>query len=213
MIAQPFKRFTKEEIKSARYFHLRICTSGLDNPKELDEAFSYENACPECNAGRIPTGELNLPRNSMGKKKLEQNFRYGYLIFDEELVKLVSDNNLTGIEFKSAVLGRDAYQFKEGRILNIFPKLSEKTILHTEQLCKTCGKSGHYDAQEAPTVFWLSKGEVDKLNLDFYLTWEYFGVWDMGQTYPLPIVSKNFRKVIIENMKLKHLKFEPIFEK
>ncbi|MGV8091298.1 MAG: alpha/beta hydrolase family protein [Mangrovibacterium sp.] len=50
----PAKRtYTKEEIDSARFFLVRICTSGLDNPKELDEAFDYSNACPICKAGRI----------------------------------------------------------------------------------------------------------------------------------------------------------------
>ena len=73
MNVQPFREFTEEEIESARFFHLRICTTGLDNPKRLDEAFNYENACSECKSGRILQGEINLPTNRMGKKKKYDN--------------------------------------------------------------------------------------------------------------------------------------------
>ncbi len=212
MITQPFKEYQKEELKSARFFYLRICTSGLDNPKKLDEAFNYEYACSDCKAGRIPNEELHLPSNRMGKKKVDQNLRYGYLIFDKELVKRINESNLKGIDFRKAILGREFNQFLEGRVLNTFPKLTNNSILHTEDLCKTCGKSGHYNTQTGPTEYWAYKKDLEKLDKDIYLTWEHFRIWNKGQTYPLPIVNQQFRKVIYENSKLRHLRFEPIFE-
>ena len=153
-----------------------------------------------------------MKSSKMGQKKIDMNFRYGIMLFEEDVADKVIKNGLTGIEFINCTLGRERNRFKEGRILYTFPKTSDKTIIKKEDICNTCGRSGHYDAVGAPTEYWNFKNEIDNLSHDFYMSWEYHGTWDMGQTFPVPIVSQRFRCLMIENYKLRHLRFEPILE-
>jgi hypothetical protein len=211
-MTQPFREFTTEQIEAARFFHLRICTSGVDNPEEGDEAYDYTYACPECKAGRQVKGKLNIKPSKMGKKKLDMNFRYGFLVFESDLADKIRTEELKGIEFRSCSLGTDQLKFKEGSILNTFPKFAQNTIIHKENVCQTCKKSGHYDAQAAPTEFWYNKSDLNLLSDDFYLSWEYYGIWNLGQSFPLLIVSQMFRNLLTAAYKLRHLRFEPIQE-
>jgi hypothetical protein len=211
-MTQPFKDFTKQQLEAARFLHLRICTTGLDNPKEGDEAYDYTYACPECKAGRQVKGELNLKPSRMGKKKLDMNFRYGFLVFEADLADKIRVQELKGIEFRKCSLGREQLKFKEGRILKTFPRFAHNTIIQKKNICQTCKKSGHYDAQLPPTEFWYQKSDLDLLSDDFYRSWEYYGIWNFGQSFPLLIVSQRFRSLLNATYKLRHLRFEPIQE-
>ena len=209
----PAKRtYTKKEIDSARFFLVRICTSGLDNPKELDKAFDYSIACPVCKAGRIPKANFNIPTNAMGKKMLDMNFRYGYLIFHENLVFIIKNLDLKGISFVDCSVGRERLLFKEGKISNIFPRLSDKSIVLIKNLCPKCCKSGHYDNYNVYSELWHKKHDLDELTEDFYLSWEYFGIWEKGATHPRLIVSKKCKEIVFDKIRQRHIKLEPIFE-
>ncbi len=209
----PAKReYSKYEMNSARYFLVRICTSGLDNPKEGDEAFDYSNACPICKAGRIPKMNLQIPTNSMGEKMLDMNFRYGYLVFREEIVSKILEQKLKGINFRNISVGRESVVFKEGIVTSVFPRLSDKSIICIEELCYQCLKSGHYDTYEEYPEFWYKKKDLDILTQDFYLTWEYYGIWKMGATKQRLIISKRCKESIFDKIKQRHIKFDPIFE-
>lgn len=209
----PAKRtYTKEEIDSARFFLVRICTSGLDNPKESDNAFDYSKACPICKADRISKTNLHIPVNSMGRKLLDMNFRYGYLIFHENLVTLIINQGIKGIDFVDCSVGREKSLFKEGKISNVFPKLSDKSIVLIENQCPNCLKSGHYDTYNVYPEFWHKRHDLDTLIDDFYLTWEYYSIWEKGATHPMLIISKKCKNLIFDKIKQRHIKLEPIFE-
>lgn len=209
----PAKRtFTKEEIDLARFFLVRIGTSGLDNPKGLDDAFDYSDACPVCKASRIPKTNLHIPTNSMGKKMLDTNLRYGYLIFHVDLIAKIKNNDLRGIGFVDCSVGRERSLFKEGKISNIFPRLADKSIVTIEDQCPECFKSGHYDTYTIYSEFWYKNHDLDNLTDDFYLTWEYYNWWKKGATHPRLIVSKKCKELVFDKIKQRHIKLEPIFE-
>lgn len=204
------KKYSDKELDNCRFLHLIIGTSGLNNPKE-NQVIDYSNACEKCKAGRQFVLPLIIPQNSMGKKKIDQNGRFGFLIFENDLTEKIIDLKLNGIEFKNAQLGTNSCDFKVGIIKSELPKMSQKSIVKKFQVCDICGRSGHYSNYDKVDEFWYLKTELDKAGKDFYRTWEYFGIWDMGQNLQSIIISQKVRQ-LLKNCKLRHLKYEPIFE-
>lgn len=204
------KKYSNKELDNCRFLHLIIATSGLMNPKE-NEAIDYSNACEKCKAGRQIKLPLIVPQNSMGKKKLDQNGRFGFLVFENDLIKKISDSRLEGIEFENAEIGKNKNDFKVGIITHELPKMSDKSIVKQSQVCGICGRSGHYSYYDKIDEFWYQKRTLDKADKDFYRTWEYFGIWEMGQNLQSIIISQRVRQ-LLKGYKLRHLKYEPIFE-
>ena len=128
------KKYSNEELDNCRFLHLIIAPSGLKNPKESQE-IDYSNACKKCKAGRQIKSPLIIPQNSMGKKKLDQNGRFGFLIFENDLSDKIENLKLKGIEFKKAELGKNKNDFKVGIITSELPKMSEKSIVKQYQVC------------------------------------------------------------------------------
>ena len=147
----------------------------------------------------------------MGKKKIDQNGRFGLLILENDLIEEINTSKLNGIEFYNAELGRNKTNFKVGHITNELPQISDKSVIKKFEICELCGRSGHYSNYDKVDEFWYKKNDLDKANKDFYRTWEYFGIWDMGQNLQSIIVSQRFRQ-LLKGFKLRHIKYEPIFE-
>ena len=204
------KKYTDKELDNCRFLHLIIATNGLNNPPESQQ-IDYSKSCPTCKAGRQFIYPLSVSQNSMGKKKVDQNGRFGFLIFENDLVQKIIEADLSGIEFFPAKLGRDNSNFKVGNIIAELPKLSDNSVIKKFQICETCGRSGHYSNYDKVDAFWYSKNDLDKAQNDFYKTWEYFGIWDMGQNLQSIIISQKARQ-FLKQFKLRHLKYEPIFE-
>ena len=147
----------------------------------------------------------------MGRKKIDQNGRYGFLVFENDLVQKINDTGLSGIEIYPFQIGKDTSNFKLGQINDELPQLSGKSIIKKFEICKTCGRSGHYSNYDKVDEFWYSKIVLDKAQNDFYKTWEYFGIWNMGQTLQSIIISQRVRQ-FLKQFKLRHLKYEPVYE-
>ena len=204
------KKYTDSELNNCRFLHLIIATNGLNNPPE-NQQIDYTNSCPTCKAGRQFKYPLTVTQNSMGKKKVDQNGRFGFLIFENDLVQRIMEAELSGIKFYPVKLGRDNSNFKLGDITAELPKLSDNSVIKKFQICETCGRSGHYSNYDKVDEFWYSKNELDEVKNDFYKTWEYFGIWDMGQNLQSIIISQKARQ-LLKQFKLRHLKYEPIYE-
>ena len=205
------KKYTDKELDNCRFLHLIIATNGLNNPPESQQ-IDYTNSCPTCKAGSQFKYPLSVTQNSMGKKKVDQNGRFGFLIFENDLVQKIIEADLSGIEFFPAELGRDNSNFKVGNIISELPKFSDKSVIKKFQICETCGRSGHYSNYDKVDEFWYSKNDLDKAQNDFYKTWEYFGIWDIGQNLQSIIISQKARQ-FLKQFKLRHLKYEPIYER
>lgn len=210
MTAPKIKYYTKTELDRHRFFNLIIATTGLENPK--DETFlKLDNACSKCQAGRQFRIPFKVRQNTMGKKLVDQNQRYGFLIFQNSLVEKIKQENLTGIDFHKVEMGRNNTDFKYGEITNELPPMSAESVIKKSDVCTKCKRSGHYSNYDKIDQMVFSKTILDNLELDFYKTWEYYGIWDMGQNLQTIIVSKRVRE-LLESLKLRHIKFEPIFE-
>ncbi len=186
------KKYTDKELDNCRFLHLIIATQGLYNPP-ASQQIDYTNSCPTCNAGRQFKYPLSVTQNSMGKKKIDQNGRFGFLIFENDLVQKIIEADLCGIEFFPVKLGRDNSNFKLGNIMAELPKFSDNSVIKKFQICETCGRSGHFSNYDQIDEFWYSKNDLDKAQNDFYKTWEYFGIWDMGQNLQSIIISQKAR--------------------
>lgn len=204
------KKYTDKELDNCRFLRLIIATSGLNNPPE-SQPIDYTESCPTCKAGRQFQFPLKVTQNSMGKKKIDQNGRYGFLVFDNDLVQRVIKSDLKGIEFFPIEMGRDKSNFKLAQITSELPKFMDKTVIHKFEVCENCGRSGHYNNYDKVDEFWYNKSDLDNATNDFYRTWEYFGIWDMGQNFQTIIISQKSRQ-FLKQLKLRHLIYEPIFE-
>jgi len=205
-----FKTYTESELDTFRFLLLIVGTSGLDNPRE-NQTINYNCACPICKAGRQFEYPLKVPVNLMGKKRIDQNYRYGYIIIENNLVNEIKDSQLKGIDFKPAEMGRDLTNFQVCVISDELPRMSDRSVINKFETCGICGRSGHYSSLDKPDEFWYDKSILDKAMNDFYRTWEYFGIWDKGQTFQRIIVSQRTRQ-FLKRFKLRHIKFDPIFE-
>jgi hypothetical protein len=204
------KKYNNVELDSCRFLHLIIASSGLNNPPE-NQLINYTDSCPTCQAGRRFNSQLKVTRNTMGNKKIDQNQRYGFLVFENDLAEKILKENLTGIEFNPIEIGKDNFNFKLGHITNELPKFSEKSVIKKFELCPSCGRSGHYSNYDKVDELWYNKVVLDNSPCDFYRTWKYFGIWSMGQTLQSIIVSQKVRQ-FLKQFKFKHLKYEPIYE-
>ena len=204
------KKYTEKELDASRFLHLIIATSGLKNPKE-NQIIDYSKACPKCKAGRLFKYPLIIPQNSMGKKKIDQNGRFGFLIFENDLINEIKDLKLKGIDFYTAELGRNKTDYKVGYIIDELPKMSKRSVVKEFQICELCGRSGHYSNYDKVDEFWYHKNDLDNAGNDFYRTWEYFGIWDRGQNLQSIIINQRVRQ-LLKRFNLKHLIYEPIFE-
>jgi hypothetical protein len=89
--------------------------------------------------------------------------------------------------------------------------MSDKSVIKKFQICELCGRSGHYSNYGKVDEFRYSKSVLDKAEYDFYRTWEYFGIWELGQNFQSIIISQRSRQ-LLKRFNLRHLKYEPIFE-
>lgn len=205
---EPFtKKYSKKELESCSLIRLRFATSGIDNPK--NNITNENEACALCKAGRKIEHLIHIPVNRMGKKRIDINDRYGFIIIEKELAQMLKIQGLKGFDLENIVMGRDKNSYQELKIKNSLPKMSEKSSVHKYQICPKCGRSGHYDNYETETRFKYDKTRTSNLNSDFFLTWEYFGIWDMGQTSPQLVISNKAYKFLRE-LKLRHLIFDPV---
>lgn len=204
------KKYTDKELDNCRFLHLIIATSGLHNPPDT-QLIDYTNSCPTCKSGRQIQYPLKVTQNSMGKKQIDQNGRFGFLVFECNLVQEIDKANLTGINFYPVEIGRDKSNFKVGYITTELPQMSDNSIIKKFQICETCGRSGHYSNYDKVDEIWYNKNSLDNAQDDFYRTWEYFGIWEMGQNFQSIIISQRVRQ-FLKQFKLRHIKYEPIYE-
>jgi|WetSurMetagenome_2_1015567.scaffolds.fasta_scaffold00675_14 hypothetical protein len=204
------KKYTEKELDGCRFLHLIIATSGLDNPRD-NQVIDYSNSCPECKAGRQIKHPVIIPQNSMGKKKIDQNGRYGFLIFENDLIGELKANKIKGLEFYPAMLGKNTSDFQTGHIINELPPFAINSVILKEHVCPTCGRSGHFNYYNKINEYRYKTTVLDSISNDFYRTWEYFGWWERGATHQLILISQKTRQ-ILKQFKLRHLQFEPIFE-
>lgn len=204
------KKYTNKELDECRFLHLIISTTGLENPHKeciIDEA----NSCPICKAGRKINFPFRISKNTMRMKKIDHNGRYGFLVFDKDIVQEIKDAGFSGIEFYDLEIGKNKIDFKVADIISELPQMSTKSVVLKHQICTLCGRSGHYSNYDKVDEFWYYKKDLENADKDFYKTWEYFGIWDLGENHQSIIISQRVRQVL-KRFKLKHLKYEPIFE-
>jgi len=204
------KSYTDNELDKFKFLRLVVKTSGLDNPIE-SQLIDYSESCSKCKAGRQFVNPLKVSKNSMLKKRIDMNFRYGYLIVDKELAHEIKEAKFNGIEFKEAELGKDKTNFMNALITAELPRMSERSIILKSQVCEICGRSGHYSNYDKADEIWYDSSVLKKATHDFYKTWEYFGIWDKGQTFQSIIISQRVRQ-FLKSLKLRHIGYEPIFE-
>jgi hypothetical protein len=204
------RKYSDGELDKCRFLVLIIATSGLNNPPD-NQQIDYYSSCPTCKAGRQFKFPIKVTQNSMGKKKIDQNGRYGFLVFENNLVQKIIQADLKGIEFFPIEMGRDKSNFKLGQITSELPQLIDRSIIYKFKVCETCGRSGHYNNYDKVDEYWYNKSDLDNATNDFYRTWEYFGIWEMGRNFQTIIVSQKTRQ-FLKQFKLRHLKYEPIFE-
>jgi hypothetical protein len=201
------KKYSDTELQSSPLIRVRFVTAGIDNPE--GEYLNEEGACPICKSNRLLVHPLIIPTNRIGKKKIDFNLRYGFLVLDKRLIEELKAAGLTGLESHSISLGKNHIDFNLLSIKNTLPKMSDQSSVHKYQICPNCGRSGHYDNYEIETRFKYHYLDIKDLKADFFKTWEYFGIWDMGQNFQEIIISQKAYKML-KQQKLRHLKFEPI---
>ncbi len=201
------KKYSDTELQSSPLIRIRFATTGIDNPK--GEYLNEEAACPICKSNRQLVHPLIIPTNRIGKKKIDFNLRYGFLVLDKTLLEELKAAGLTGLESHSISLGKNHIDFMSLSVKNTLPKMSDQSSVHKQQICPNCGRSGHYDNYEIETRLKYNYLDVKDLKADFLKTWEYFGIWEMGQNFQEIIISQKAYQML-NKLKLRHLKFEPI---
>lgn len=204
----PFKRkYLAQDLNPCALIRLRFATAGLDNP--VGDFLESSNACEICNAGRELKENLNIPTNRMGKKRIDRNERYGFIIIEGELARELLDNGLAGFDCHQVKLGKNDSTYKLMRIQQTLPWMTKDSAIQEQDICERCGRSGHYDNYEIETRFTYNYSDIKNLNGDFFVTWEHFGIWKMGQTHSEIVISQKAYRVL-SSLKLRHLKFDPI---
>lgn len=204
--------YSKLELDKAEWLRLRIRTVGAENPKE-GQRYDRKNACLQCGAGTVPIEPLYIPRNRMGKKKIDHTAHQGLLLLNRSLAEEINKVGLSGIIFHEAIVGREKKRYVWGKIKNTFPKLSTKSVIEKENPCSMCGRSGYFDTYSEITEFWYDEKDIRNSHLnDFNVTWEYFGVWKHSKLggAQVTIVSQKARQFFLKE-KVKFIDFEPIF--
>jgi hypothetical protein len=184
---------------------MKFATTGLDNP---NGDYLIAGECDKCGAGREMRLPLHIPVNQMRKKRIDQNQRYGYVIADVKLVEEIGLHGLTGIQDHSVQVGVMKKEFRHIVVSNTLPRMAPESKINKVDVCPKCYRSGHYDNYARETRFIYNRLKDDSW-CDFNLTWEYFGIWDMGQNIQSLVVSKRAYE-FIRNLRLRHIKFEPI---
>lgn len=204
---KPFiKKYSAEELNSCKLIRVKFATVGLDNPK--GNYLCEVNSCKICGAGRKMIVPLHIPTNQMGRKRIDQNQRYGFIVVDVNLIEEIKNKELTGIQDYPIRMGRNESEFRLILIQNTLPQMSNNSQILKNDICPLCQRSGHYDYYDIESRFKYQNMPEDSWE-DFNLTWEYFGIWDMGNTSQELVVSKRAYE-FLRDLRLGHLKFEPV---
>ena len=206
------REFTKAEIENAPLLRLQLKTARLDNPKK-EQLYDRSHICPKCGAGLEVIPPLLIPKNDMGKKKIDFTAHHHWMIIEKPLANKIIECGLTGIEFQTAYLGRNLTDFYYAKITNRMPPFSSKSKYQISEPCDLCNNSGRYDNYSQPTEFIYNQLDIEMCGLqDFNKTFEYFGYWGHSKEGggQLLIVSQKVRE-LFKNEKVRFTKFVPVY--
>jgi hypothetical protein len=213
------RTYTKQELDGFEWLNLRLRTPGLLGGFNLNQPYDRTAACPTCGAGARPISPLIADLRRMKKRLLDATSHDGHLVVAATLADVIQDAGLTGLEVQPVRSPRESQPDSSYRWLDITSEwgpMAPASVLKTDDLCPTCGRSGHYDEYGRATEFWYYEPPAEAA--DFNRTWEYFGV---SHTYPsdrnptaggarMIIVSQRVRECF-KQLKVRHVSFEPVW--
>ena len=201
------REYTKEEIKSAKYFTVEIIYPWEKDGTSADEyGTKYEDtcSCKLCKGSKKQISDLIINKKKMGKYDIATI--QPEIIVNEKLYNLILENELSGCEFKLVrdYKGREEPVFYQLVVNNILPNMNDgiRTEIVEDVYCKKCKRNGVFLRSEV-----IYNKESMKEACDFNLTSEYFGQnLYCAQTV---IASKKVFDLFKKN-KIKRVFFEPV---
>lgn len=212
------RSYTERDLDAFEWLVLRIATVRLLGSVNLEQAYDRTHACATCGAGALPVPPLLADLRAMGRKALDATAHDDQMVVTRELADSILEAGLSGAEFLDVSPGPGRIPSDRFRWLHIagsWPPLSSFSVVVTDDLCSTCGRAGHYDAEDRITE--LRYDRYPQKAPDFNRTWEHFGVWRLPrQSSQLPvgggrvtIVSQRVRRLFRES-KVRNISFEPV---
>jgi hypothetical protein len=172
------RKYSDQELDQFPWLQLTVATNGLMGGVNYRQPYDRVGACPTCGAGALPVGALVAELARMGKKQIDRTAHDGHIVVTRSLADTVLEAGLTGIELRPARrdhLPNPDPKFVWLHVVSEWPPMAPTRVLAVEDLCPTCGRTGHFDPGDRPAE-WHYGGVPDNAG-DFSYTWERFGVW------------------------------------
>ena len=112
-----YKRFyTKEELNNARWFQMYRTRHFEPTAEECGTVYDESCACPICGSGAKLLSPLKLRRSTIPKADMAETIARGEeTVVSERFVKLIKENNLSGMDFAPVISPGE-----RGQVLNYY---------------------------------------------------------------------------------------------